>query len=559
MISLMNNKLIEQIEEAKRELKASLNESPVSQPIATVEQPSPISLDKQPDIIPQKQLSKWHTAGSVFFFGLFSGALFALTPLAALYVAALASFGSLAFVFILKYVFIVLLVVVALLLGLLMQKLRLRHAVFAIPFAYISAFPLSSYRHESLISYILVALVTTLYFFVFYLLFSLLKSKRLIAFVLAILLCIGNYFGTDRLPSAVIKGLDITANQSQTKSETKQALNVFAFKLYALADSDARFKLQDVVPHADSFDKIKYLELVYKDTTAGSEPIYIKEFAQPAYYMPPSNCGQDSPTDMATSTGFACKSLKTTSKGRQIYAYSQYYNPSFGYTSEQLKTIQPEWFFVEISGTVISMKGFVQDSVTAQDIVSLVDSFEENTPEKISSKSYGSIQPTEAIYQSHISFDTYIPTYIATDYAEQYLIAENPKDPTNPYLQFSFGPTNDKYHQKGAYSISEFPVSERFQPPEDCGPRNTEDNYTFKRVCYLYATTKQGYKLYASGQKGRAIPTDFYVKIGSTMVVLESIQEQADAIKIIDSMVKTPKDKIKYKSQKTDAGQLGRE
>ena len=144
-------------------------------------------------------------------------------------------------------------------------------------------------------------------------------------------------------------------------------------------------------------------------------------------------------------------------------------------------------------------------------------------------------------------FDTYIPQYKPGGFSLRALGIGNPKEADNPYL------TGIYQNEEGAeFRIHEYGLAKNVKNSSgECGPPNPEYDFYNKIAigCKSLATTPEGYKIYLDCVdycKG----VEAYVTIGNTRISINHAYEDAlsreELIKFVDSLEKTPADKIPF-------------
>lgn len=159
------------------------------------------------------------------------------------------------------------------------------------------------------------------------------------------------------------------------------ALNKLNYGLYT-SDSD-RFKLTNY--NFSGLWKPSYVIFEYTDTKVPKNVITVTNYAKPSFYTPPGNCGFDTPTGYTSQ--YPCKFLSETTNGRKIYAWSVEYDEDYrkrnGLENIDLHKIQPSTFYVEIDGSVLSIRGFKEGSIVPEDVSAFVNSFKLTSPDDI--------------------------------------------------------------------------------------------------------------------------------------------------------------------------------
>lgn len=142
-------------------------------------------------------------------------------------------------------------------------------------------------------------------------------------------------------------------------------------------------------------------------------------------------------------------------------------------------------------------------------------------------------------------FDIYIPQYKPVGFSLKALGIGNPKDVDNPYLTGIY-----QNNERNELRIYEYSLAKNAKSPSgECGPPNPELDFEVIVGCKSLTTTPKGYEIYLACTN-YCTGADAYITIGNTRISISRAYEDAllreELIKFVDSLEKTPADKISF-------------
>jgi hypothetical protein len=175
--------------------------------------------------------------------------------------------------------------------------------------------------------------------------------------------------------AAGLVDLSDAATTKQAARQQETALQKVGFTLYAPTSNTGQFVFQDY--SFNSYSEPAYVNLEF------SHNLELNVFKTPAYFNPPTNCGQTMPLSSTLAddnVDYNCPLVATTQRGRPVYAYTQEANIIPG------QPVIPESYFTEIDGVVVSIADF-DPSTPLSAIETLIDTLNPVTVDQLNSLS----------------------------------------------------------------------------------------------------------------------------------------------------------------------------